>query len=43
MGVFEHNNVIQFMITQMKTEWCGSSMGVSEHNNVIKFMRIQIL
>ena len=43
MGVSEHNNVIQFMITQMKTECCGSSVGVSEHNNVVKFMRTQIL
>ena len=35
MEVSEHNNVVQFMITQMKTECCGSSMGVSEHNNVV--------
>ena len=43
MGVSEHNNMVQFMITQMKTKCCGSSMGVSEHNNVVQFMITQIL
>lgn len=43
MEVSDNNNVVQFMITQMKTECCGPLMGVSEYNNMVQFMITQIL
>ena len=35
MGVSEHNNVVQFMITQILWMFVGLQWGVSKHNNVV--------